>query len=87
MSPVRVRVLVASRVRLTSPALSALMVLCREELLAKLMVRLEMESTTMLPVAFWLVRLRVTVPPLLPDLPQESFWTRRKLPVLSLLVI
>ena len=52
MSPVRVRVLVASRVRLTSPALSALMVLCREELLAKLMVRLEMESTTMLPVAF-----------------------------------
>ena len=48
----RVRVLVASRVRLTSPVLSALMVLSRAEPLARLMVRLEMESTTMLPVAF-----------------------------------
>ena len=79
--------LVLSKVRLTSPVLSVLMALVSEELLARIMVRLEIESTTMLPVAFWLVRFRVTVPPLLPDLPQESCWMRRKLPVVSLLMI
>ena len=70
-----------SRVRLISPVLSELMAPMKEELFFRLMVRLEMESTTMSPFACWLVRFKVTVPPLLPDLPQESCWIRRKLPV------
>ena len=46
-----------------------------------------MESMTMFPDAFCLVIVRVTLPPLEPDVPQESACARRKLPSLSLLVI
>lgn len=87
MSAVRVRLLEVSSVRLTSPVLSELIVPVKDESFARFMVRLEMESTTMLPEVIWLVRFRVTAPPLLPDLPQESCLIRRKLPVWSLFMI
>ena len=45
-----------SRVRLTSPWLSVLMAPVKEELFLRFRVRLEMESTTMLPEDFWFVR-------------------------------
>lgn len=69
----RVRVLELSSVRSILPWLSELMTPVKVEPLLRLRARLEMESTTMLPVAVWFKRFMVTVPPLAPDLPQESF--------------
>ena len=87
VSPVKVMVLELSNIRDTSPVFSPLIVPLNEEPFVRFMVKEEMESTTMLPVADWLMRFSVTVPPLLPELPHESFWMRRKLPVVSLFMI
>lgn len=49
--------------------------------------RVEIESITMLPVAFCFVIKRVTLPPLDPEFPYESDWALRKLPSLSVFFI
>ena len=58
-----------------------------EEPFFKFIVNLEIESTTIFPSADCLDKFKVTVPPLLPELPHESAWILKKLPAESLLTI
>lgn len=51
------------------------------------MSSVEIESITIFPLAVCSSITNNTVPPLEPDLPQESFWALKKFPVVSLFII
>ncbi len=50
----------------------------------RLKLSVDIESTYMLPETFWFLRASVTLPPLEPELPQESACILRKYPSGSL---
>ena len=86
--PVSVHVDAASSTTLTLPVCpEGLIAPLNSELLVMFRVKLDALSIIMSPSMSWPSALRVTFPPLLPDVPQLSIVARKKHPDSSLLVM